>query len=276
MSRDKVNKQPSSKKTGALPRSIGKIINKIKEEISPQGEQHFVREFRSSRNRTRSAVRFLILLIIVPVLIQFLSKTLIVSPIVERMRGENTSQVFLNNGMEDDALQELKLFEKRLKFQSFLYNTPSLSTEELEKQVKQKAISIAQEFREKSTDAISNVFADLISVGAFAILVATNRRQIATIKSFMDEIVYGLSDSAKAFFIIMFTDIFVGFHSPEGWEVILNGFAEHMGLPANRSVIFVFIATFPVILTSIFKYWIFNYLSRLSPSALATLKEMDE
>ncbi|MBC1295040.1 CemA family protein, partial [Nostoc sp. UCD122] len=29
-------------------------------------------------------------------------------------------------------------------------------------------------------------------------------------------------------------------------------------------------------LNTIFKYWIFRYLSRLSPSALATLKEMDE
>jgi hypothetical protein len=34
----------------------------------------------------------------------------------------------------------------------------------------------------------------------------------------MDEIVYGLSDSAKAFIIILFTDMFVGFHSPHGWE----------------------------------------------------------
>nr|WP_298908966.1 hypothetical protein [uncultured Nostoc sp.] len=89
-------------------------------------------------------------------------------------------------------------------------------------------------------------------------------------------IVYGLSDSAKAFLIILFTDIFVGFHSPDGWEVLLEGLAEHLGLPASRNTIFFFIATFPVILNTIFKYWIFRYLSRLSPSALATLKEMDE
>lgn len=276
MNRDQVNKEPVSKKTSALPRSIGRIINKIKEEISPQGEQHFIRDFRISRNRTRAALRFLAMLVIVPILVQILSKQLLINPIVSQIRGENTSQIFLNNAMELEALEALKSFEKELNFQSFLYNTPTLSKEEIDVKVQEKALDIAQEFREKSTDSISNVFADLISVGAFAVLVATGRREIATIKSFMDEIVYGLSDSAKAFFIIMFTDIFVGFHSPDGWEVILNGFAEHLGLPPDKSVIFVFIATFPVILTSIFKYWIFNYLSRLSPSALATLKEMDD
>jgi hypothetical protein len=88
--------------------------------------------------------------------------------------------------------------------------------------------------------------------------------------------VYGLSDSAKAFIIILFTDIFVGFHSPHGWEVILEGLSHHWGLPANRDFIFLFIATFPVILDTIFKYWIFRYLNRISPSAVATYHNMNE
>ena len=92
----------------------------------------------------------------------------------------------------------------------------------------------------------------------------------------MDDIVYGLSDSAKAFIIILLTDVFVGFRSPHGWEVILEGIADHLDVPANRSLIFLFIATSPVILDSIFKYWVFRYLSRISPSALATLKTMNE
>jgi hypothetical protein len=178
--------------------------------------------------------------------------------------------------MEEEALEKLNNFKQQLRFQSFLHKTPPLSENALDERVKKKAIEIVKEFREKSSNSISNVFADLISLGAFAVIVVNSRREIAILKSFMDELVYGISDSAKAFFIIMFSDIFVGFHSPDGWEVILEGFTEHLGLPPNRSVIFMFIATFPVILTSFFKYWIFNYLSKLSPSALATLKEMDE
>ncbi|MGH7998098.1 MAG: CemA family protein, partial [Brasilonema sp.] len=223
-----------------------------------------------------TAVRFLAMLVIVPILTQYLSKELLVLPAVERIRGENFSQLFLNREMEEEALSELKSFKEKLKFESLISQAPPISSEATETKVKQKVHTIAEEFREKSNNAISNVFADVLSVIGFALVIATSKREIVIVKSFIDDIIYGLSDSAKAFLIILFTDIFVGFHSPHGWEVILEGFAQHLGLPANRSTIFLFIATFPVILDTIVKYWIFRYLSRLSPSALATFKEMNE
>jgi surface polysaccharide O-acyltransferase-like enzyme len=89
-------------------------------------------------------------------------------------------------------------------------------------------------------------------------------------------VVYGLSDSAKAFIIILCTDVFVGFHSPHGWEVIVESTFDHFGFPPNQSVINMFIATFPVMLDTVFKYWIFKYLNQLSPSAVATYKNMNE
>jgi hypothetical protein len=91
----------------------------------------------------------------------------------------------------------------------------------------------------------------------------------------MDTLVYGLSDSAKAFIIILSTDIFVGFHSPHGWEVLLEGLANHLGVAANHSMISLFIATVPVVGDTILKYWIFQSLSKMSASTVATLKEMD-
>jgi hypothetical protein len=101
------------------------------------------------------------------------------------------------------------------------------------------------------------------------------QRDIQVLKGFIDELVYGLSDSAKAFAIILFTDVFVGFHSPEGWTVLLGGVAHHLGLPAQENFIMLFIATFPVVLATIFKYWIFRYLNRVSPSSVATLRNMN-
>ncbi|TBR60253.1 CemA family protein [Westiellopsis prolifica IICB1] len=267
---------PASQKTGFLPRSLGRTFNRIKSDFYPDAEEQHIRNFQISRNRTRIAIRFLIMLILVPLLTQYLSKQLLISPIVERVRGENTPQIFLNEEMEEKALQELKFYEEELRFESFLRKSPPLSPELIEAKVKDKAKEIAESFRQESQNAISNVFADLVSLVAFAFVIATSKREIVIVKSFIDDIIYGLSDSAKAFLIILFTDIFVGFHSPHGWEVILEGVAAHLGLPANRNAIFLFIATFPVILDTIFKYWIFRYLSRLSPSALATLKEMNE
>lgn len=267
---------PVFQKTGVFPRSIGRTLNKIKRDFSPQAEEKFVRDFQISRKRTRTAIRFLAMLVIVPLLTQHFSKDFLINPIVERIRGENLTQIFLNTEMEEEAFSELKTFEKKLKFESFVHQSPPFSTEVVEEKVKHKVREIAEEFQEKSNEAISNVFADVMSLIAFALVIVTSKREIAIVKSFIDDLIYGLSDSAKAFIIILFTDIFVGFHSPHGWEVILEGFAEHLGLPANQSMISLFIATFPVILDTISKYWIFRYLSRLSPSALATLKEMND
>ncbi|MEH1847487.1 MAG: proton extrusion protein PcxA [Nostoc sp.] len=286
--RNEINKQPYlddinniqatplSQNPGVFPNSIGETVNRIKANLTPQAEEEFMRNYRISRNRTKTALRFLLTLIIVPLLTYILSKQFLVIPILERIRGDNQIQVFINSDMEKEAIHELHNFEQALRLEHLLNQAPSLSSEVVHEKIKDKAMEIAEEFNVKSNSALSNVFADLISLISFSIIIAFSKREIVMFKSFMDTIVYGLSDSAKAFLIILVTDIFVGFHSPDGWEVILEGFGEHLGLPANRNVIFFFIATFPVILNTIFKYWIFRYLSRLSPSALATLKEMDE
>ena len=127
----------------------------------------------------------------------------------------------------------------------------------------------------ESVKAIKNVFADLAGLISFLVVCLLSRDELRVLRGFFDEAVYGLSDSAKAFAIILFTDVFVGYHSPEGWTVLLDGIADHFGLPSSENFVMLFIATFPVILATIFKYWIFRYLNRVSPSSVATLKGMN-
>ncbi|MCC5658787.1 proton extrusion protein PcxA [Nostoc sp. XA010] len=273
---NQVRPQPPSQQARLLSMSMGQRLNRIKVDLVPQTEEEFVRNHRISKNRTKISIRFILTLIIVPFLTQQLSKNFLVYPILERNRENNINQIFINSDMEKEALHELHNYQQSLRFEYFLNQAPQISSEVIKEKIKDKAIEIAEEFHIKHNSAISNVFADLISLISFGIVVIISKKEIVIIKSFIDNIAYGLSDSAKAFLIILFTDIFVGFHSPEGWEVILEGLAEHLGLPGNKTIVFFFIATFPVILNTIFKYWIFRYLSRLSPSALATLKEMDE
>ena len=263
-------------KTGVLPRSILRTFSRIQEELDPKAEEKIIKNFRSSKLKTIISLKFLLTLIIVPILTQQLTKTFLISPVVDHFRSNNESAIFLNLDMEEEAFTELKRFEEELRFKSLLGLAPHISPEKMEEEVKEKAKEMAEEFRDRGANAIKNVFADLLSLAAFGLVILTNKRDIVILKSFMDDIVYGLSDSAKAFIIILFTDMFVGFHSPHGWEVILEGISRHLGLPENRDFIFLFIATFPVILDSVIKYWIFRYLNRVSPSAVATLRGMNE
>ncbi|WP_066377545.1 MULTISPECIES: proton extrusion protein PcxA [unclassified Anabaena] len=262
--------------TGILPRSILSTIGRLQIELDPNSEQDVVQNFRQAQKRTIISIRFILLLIIVPLLTHQLSKALVVGPLVDRLRTSQAEQIFLNEEMEEEALVTLQRFEERIKFENLISNAPPLSPAELETQMQEKAREVANEFRGESANAIKNVFADIFSVGTFIWLLLISKSSIMVLKDFFDNVVYGLSDSAKAFIIILFTDIFVGFHSPHGWEVILEGVSRHWGLPANRDFIFLFIATFPVILDTIFKYWIFRYLNRISPSAVATYHNMNE
>ncbi|NJN87034.1 MAG: proton extrusion protein PcxA [Leptolyngbyaceae cyanobacterium SL_7_1] len=263
-------------KTGVLPRSILRTVDRIKREFDPDAEDEVVESFRSSRARTIISLRLILLLLVVPLITQQLVKITLVGPLVDRIRDDKQSQIFLNPEMEEEALMRLGQFQERLEFRQLIgYDNP-LTTEEKEAQLAAEAQRIAAEFHQRSNDSVKNVFADIFSVAAFVILFRFSKREIAVLKSFIDELVYGLSDSAKAFIIILLTDIFVGFHSPHGWEVLLEGVSRHLGLPANRDFIFLFIATFPVILDTIFKYWIFRYLNRISPSAVATYRNMNE
>jgi hypothetical protein len=267
-----------SDKTDVLPRSILRTFSRIQQELDPKAEEKVVKNFRNSKLKTIISLKFLLTLIIVPILTQQITKNFIVGPVVDHFRSETAAaeNIFLNLDLEEEAFVELKRFEEQLQFRSLLGFSPKISPEEKEEKVKEKATEIAKEYRKRGANAIKNIFADLLSLVAFGLVIFTNKQDIIILKSFMDDIVYGLSDSAKAFIIILFTDIFVGFHSPHGWEVILEGVSRHLGLPENRDFIFLFIATFPVILDSVIKYWIFRYLNRVSPSAVATLRGMNE
>lgn len=262
--------------TGILPRSIFNTITRLQVELDPASEQDVVKNFRQAQKRSIISIRFILLLIIVPLLTHQISKALIVGPLVEHFRNEEKVEIFLNAEMEEEGLLKLHRFEERIKFEALINNAPPLGSAELENKIKEKAEEVKEEFRQESDNAIKNVFADICAVISFTVLLLMSRSSIAVLKEFIDNVVYGLSDSAKAFIIILFTDVFVGFHSPHGWEVLLEGISRHWGLPANRDFIFLFIATFPVILDTIFKYWIFRYLNRISPSAVATYHNMNE
>ena len=273
---DETPNEALSRSSSVLPRSILRTVDRIKQDLDPDAEVDVVRNFRSSKTQTTVAITFVLQLIIVPLLAQYLSKNFVVGPLVEYTRDTTQAEVFLNVEMEEDALHELQQYEERFRFEVLIGKAPELTELEIENRVREKAFQIEEDYRARSADAVENVFADVIAVLCFSLLLTNCKEQVATLKSFIDEIVYGLSDSAKAFIIILFTDIFVGFHSPHGWEVLLEGMADHLGLPANRNFIFLFIATFPVILDTVFKYWIFRYLNRISPSAVATYKTMNE
>nr|YP_009398665.1 Envelope membrane protein [Kuetzingia canaliculata]ARW67851.1 Envelope membrane protein [Kuetzingia canaliculata] len=271
----KIN-QIAFEKTGIIPRSMSKLFDRFKQELNPNAEVEALEEFKVARYQTSTSVKYLIILLMMPVLMNQLSKTFILNPLVNYLWNHSSSDIFMNHSQEERAFADLQRFEEKLHFEILIGKIDSISVQAVDKKVSEKALEIALEYSKESANAIKNIIADLLSVIIFISILIINKRQFSILKSFINESIYGLSDTAKAFLIILFTDIFVGFHSPHGWEIVIEAILRHLGLPESRDFIFIFISTFPVILDTIFKYWIFRYLNKISPSAVATYHNMNE
>nr|QVY57926.1 chloroplast envelope membrane protein [Betaphycus gelatinus] len=271
----KINKSALDK-TGIIPRSISKLFEKFRKELDPNAEIEALEEFKVSRYQTVSSVKYLLFLLIMPILVNQLSKSFIFEPCVNYFWNDSDHGVFLNISQEERAFAELQRFEEKLHFDILVGKISNSSPYFIDNEIKQKALDLASKYALESSSAIKNILADLLSSAIFVSILTINKRQFSILKLFINQLIYGLSDTAKAFLIILLTDMFVGFHSPHGWEIIIEVILRHFGLPESRDFIFVFISTFPVILDTVFKYWIFRYLNRISPSAVATYHNMNE
>lgn len=153
---------------------------------------------------------------------------------------------------------------------------PAFFAESVQNRLHEKILELAVHYNEESIEAITNFFADLISFATLCYLFFALEIQINITKSFILEVFFGLDDSKKSLFILFITDLLVGYHSPNIWELFFSSFFDHYGLPESETTIFLLVATLPVLLDVLFKYLIFRHLNRASPATVATYHAMIE
>lgn len=251
------------------------VLARVQQSLDPNAESNALSNFQASRQQTVKALRYFLLLLVIPLLVNQTAKVLLVEPVVQQTLF-NSSEIVLSPFQEERILKEFRTFESRLRFESFLQSSAETFLPPVEERRSKRIFELVETSRQENVQVISNVAADLLSTITFTFFVLKTQPQFKLLRQFLGNLANGLSDSAKAFLIILVTDIFVGFHSSYGWEVLLKTTFDHYGLAENRSFIGLFIATFPVTLDAIGKYWIFRYLNRNSPSAVATYHRMNE
>jgi len=269
---------PPSFNLGMTPGGDRSQFFNLNRDLTEEYEQRVIQELRNLRQERKIAIRFLILLIVVPLSIQVITKNLIYSPLIDHFMVDNKTleQMQISEEIIEEQLQEFTRFKETLEIREILGIDEHLTDSKKRERLKEKALELSKEAAERNQNGLKNLIADLTSLGSFALLVAVFKKEFKIVRQFLSRIFLGLSDITKVFIFILLTDIFVGFHSAEGWEVILGSTFGHFGLPENRQFIYIFIATFPVILDSFFKLLIFNYFTRKSPAAVAILEKMQQ
>nr|UZA61399.1 Chloroplast envelope membrane protein [Chlorogonium euchlorum] len=162
-----------------------------------------------------------------------------------------------------------------LKSSLFVYKTVE-ADKNIQQRYQEKTIELAQRYNDQSIEEITNFFADLISLFTLFYLLYALEIQINITKSFLLEVFFGLDDSKKSLLILLVTDLLVGYHSSNLWELFFEFLFHHYGLPESQTGIFLLVATLPVLLDVLFKYLIFRHLNRSSPATVATYHAMIE
>lgn len=285
------NSNSDSEQLGWIPRSIIRTFQRFFKQIGFQTDLFAIYEFRVSRYFAIASLQCFFFLILCPWIFQFFMKV-----IVFKCLEEFSTPVFLNFHQQEQALEQLKNFDAQIYFDTLINYDHKIETSiqdvvappvrlpsplyyvmGLRGSLKPDWIyQTANFYSKQSFDIITNWILDLTTLLFFLLLLFLSKPQIIIFKTFLVESLFSLSETTKCFFLIFFLDLLVGFHSSKSWEVFLQFIFEHFGFQINQNFIFFFISTFPVFLDTIFKYWIFRYLNKISPSTVATYQAMIE
>jgi len=298
---------------GLFPRSFNRVFDRFFKQLFFDVENLVIQEYRFYRYLFLTTVKCLFILIFVPLGINFLAKNYLIRPVTEYYWNTHNHEIFLNSYQQKRAFTELKNFEEKIYFESLLFSENQLFfgisenqfqnlkeknnslvllknqkktefnndlyiafTNSIQKRLQLKIFELANHYNEESIEAITNFFADVLSFSSLCFLLVRLEIQINITKSFLLEVFFGLDDSKKSLFILFITDLLVGYHSPNIWELFFQTLFDHYGLPESQTTIFLLVATLPVLLDVLFKYLIFRHLNRASPATVATYHAMIE
>nr|YP_009756562.1 chloroplast envelope membrane protein [Broussonetia luzonica]QCA41188.1 chloroplast envelope membrane protein [Broussonetia luzonica] len=186
------------------------------------------------------------------------------------------SEIFLNDIQEKSILKKFIELEELSLFDEMLKEYPERRLQKLHVGVYNETIQLIKMNNEGRIHTILHFSTNIISFIILSVYSILSNEELIFLNSCLQEFLYNLSDTIKAFSILLLTDLCIGFHSPHGWELLIASIYKDFGFAQNDEIISGVVSTFPVILDTILKYWIFRYLNRVSPSLVVIYHSMND
>nr|YP_010817169.1 envelope membrane protein [Eremophila petrophila]UOI04775.1 envelope membrane protein [Eremophila petrophila] len=190
----------------------------------------------------------------------------------------NTGQsaIFLNDIQEKSILEKFIELEEILFLDEMIKEYSETDLQKLSIAIHKETIQLIKIHNEDHIHTILHFSTNIICFGILSGYSILGNEELVSLNSWAQEFLYNLSDTVKAFSILLLTDLCIGFHSPHGWELMIGSVYKDFGFVHNDQIISGLVSTFPVILDTIFKYWIFRYLNRVSPSLVVIYHSMND
>ncbi|PXX88929.1 hypothetical protein CR158_11815 [Halomonas heilongjiangensis] len=184
------------------------------------------------------------------------------------------SESFLNDIQEKGILEKFLELEELLLLDEMIKEYPETLRQEFRLGIHKEMIKLIKMYNEKRMDTILHFSTNILSFIILSIYSILGKNELIILNSWVQEFLYNLSDTLKAFSILLVTDFCIGYHSHRGWELLIVSVYKDFGFAHNDQIIAPLVSSLPVILDTIFKYSIFNYLNRVSPSLVVIYHSM--
>jgi hypothetical protein len=240
-----------------------------------EAEERVFVEAITNQYESREALRYSGILIGIPLAVGFVVSRIVAQPLWDFAQDIDSNAFALSDEQKVMGAEAMHREEVKLRMAASLGQAPDLTDEDLLRHLHEEALQFSVGKKEENKRALLNIVSDSTSAAIFFILLVRDNSPRAILFRTIGRIFTGLSDTAKAFIIILVTDTLLGYHSEEGWTAALSLLSHHYGLHAQTDGLHLFVATVPVLLDSLFKYWIFVELNKIDPAAAVTLRQMD-
>ncbi|KAM7459787.1 hypothetical protein LguiA_036225 [Lonicera macranthoides] len=186
------------------------------------------------------------------------------------------SEIFLNDSQEKSILEKFIELEELALLDEMIKEYSETHLQNLRIGIHKETIQLIKIHNEDHIRMILHFSTNIICfiiLSGYSIL---GTEELVILNSWAQEFLYNLSDTIKAFSILLVVDFWVGFHSPHVWELMIGSVYKDFGFVHNDQILSVLVSTIPVILDTLFKYWLFFYLNRVSPSLVVIYHSMND
>nr|YP_010413488.1 chloroplast envelope membrane protein [Diervilla sessilifolia]YP_011032015.1 chloroplast envelope membrane protein [Diervilla lonicera]URQ18562.1 chloroplast envelope membrane protein [Diervilla sessilifolia]WRH31162.1 chloroplast envelope membrane protein [Diervilla lonicera] len=186
------------------------------------------------------------------------------------------SEIFLNDSQEKSILEKFIELEELVLLDEMIKEYSETHLQNLRIGIHKETIQLIKIHDEDHIHTILHFSTNIICFVILSGYSILGTEELVILNSWAQEFLYNLSDTIKAFSILLLVDFWVGFHSPHVWELMIGSVYKDFGFVHNDQILSVLVSTIPVILDTIFKYWLFFYLNRVSPSLVVIYHSMND
>nr|YP_009514327.1 envelope membrane protein [Macrosolen cochinchinensis]AXB38636.1 envelope membrane protein [Macrosolen cochinchinensis] len=190
--------------------------------------------------------------------------------------NKRQSETLLNDIQENSILEKFIELERLLLLDEMINESSETHIKKLNIGIHKETVQLIKMYNQDHMNTILHFSINIMSFVILSVYSILGNDELVIINSRVQEFLYNLNDTIKAFSILLVTDLCIGFHSPHGWELMIDSIYNDFGFDHNDQIISVLASTFPVILDTILKYGIFHYLNRISPALVLIYHSMAE